>query len=220
MLVAMSVTQHGGPGAPYGPPPHVPGGAPAPPPGQPPYGWQQVPQPPRHRGSKVLAAGVIAAIVLATAALVVGIVDLTRSTPAPAVASSGPSTPTAPAGDTSTADRALCTAIAPLMGENDRINNTYGQLGDAGSPPRDAATPKFVTDTEDWAGRIQPILDQHPDANPYLRRTTQRFIDDQRLLASDITTGPLQEYIKSLFSDSIAAYAGPLHVCYELGVKW
>jgi hypothetical protein len=217
----MTATQHGGPGAPYGQPgAPVPGG-PLVPPGAPPgYDWRYAPPPPRR--SKVLAAGVVVAILLATAALVVGIIDLTRPTPPPAATaptSAAPTTAT-PGADTSGADRALCTAIAPLMGEGDRLNNTYTRLGDAGTAARDAATPKFVTDTQDWVGRVQPLLDQHPDASPYLRRTLQRSLDDQSLLASELAPGPLPEYIKSLFSDSLGAYAGPLHVCYDLGIKW
>jgi hypothetical protein len=220
-LVVMTATQHGGPGAPYGQPgAPVPGGPPVPPGAPPGYDWRYAPPPPRR--SKVLAAGVVVAIVLATAALVVGIVDLSRSTStsaATAPTSAAPTTPT-PAGDTSGADRALCTAIAPLMAESDRVDTAYVKLGDAGTPARDAATPKFITDTEDWVGRVQPILDQHPDASPYLSRTLQRFLDDRNLMVSDMDPGPLTSYAQTLWSDSTGAYAGPLHVCYDLGVKW
>lgn len=78
---------------------------------------------------------------------------------------------------------ALCSTVAPLMAENDATNNTYVKLGDAGTPARDAATPQFVRDTLDWVARTQPVLDQHPDVDPFLRRSMQRFIiDDLHLL--------------------------------------
>jgi hypothetical protein len=202
------------------PPAGVPGRPATPPPG---YDWRLA-SPPAPRRSKIRDAGIVTAILLAAAALVVGVVDLTRSTPAPAPvvsapASAAPTTAATP-GDTSAADRALCTTIGPLMAESDRQVNTLIKLGDAGTPARDAAIPKYITDTQDWVGRMQPILDQHPDVNPFLHRTLRRFVDDQRLATSDLDPGPLPQYIKSLFSDSVGAYAGPLHVCFDLGVKW
>ena len=118
----MTVTHHGGPGAPY-PPAGVPTpGPPAssrPPGGPPGYDWRYAAPAPRR--SKLLAAGVVLAILLATAALVIGIVLLVRPAPAPPAASPAPATSSATTtGDTTDADRALCTAIAPLMAENDR----------------------------------------------------------------------------------------------------
>jgi hypothetical protein len=162
---------------------------------------------------------------LATAALVMSVVGLARPTPAPvAAAPTSTSTSTSPSGssavDTTTADLALCTAIAPLMGENDQFSNTYIRLGEAGSPARDQALPKFIHDSQDWVKRVQPILDQHPDAESYLRRTLQRFLDDRSLLVSDMGPGPLTSYANALWADSLGAYSGPLHACDELGIKW
>jgi hypothetical protein len=54
------------------------------------------------------------------------------------------------------------------MSEIDRISNTYVKLGEAGTPARDSALPKFISDTQDWIGRVQPLLDQHPDAPVFL----------------------------------------------------
>jgi len=124
------------------------------------------------------------------------------------------------AADTTSADRALCTAIAPLMGENDRFSNAYIRLGEAGSPARDQALPKFISDSQDWVKRVQPILDQHSDANPYLQRTLQRFLDDRSLLVSDMQPGPLTSYANTLWADSLGAYSGPLHVCGGVGITW
>lgn len=106
------------------------------------------------------------------------------------------------------------------MSANDKFSNEYARLGDAGTDARDAATPKFISDTLSWIERVQPIVDQNPSADAFLRRTLQRYVDDQRLIAFDLTTGPLPGYMKSLFSDSVGAYAGPLHICDRLGVQW
>jgi hypothetical protein len=169
----------------------------------------------------MLAAGVVLAILVGAAALVIGIVLLVRPAPAPPAASPAPATSSATTtGDTTDADRALCTAIAPLMGENDRFSNAYVDLGDPGSPARDAATPKFITDTQDWIRRIQPLVDTNPGVDPYFQRSLQRFIDDRHLLVVDLTPGPLTSYSKTLWQDSIGAYSGPLHLCDGLGVKW
>jgi hypothetical protein len=218
----MTVIRHG-PGTQYGPSPAptVPGGPPAPPPGPPPSEWRY-PPPPTRRG-KGLPIAVAAAIVLATAALVIGIVDLTlpSQTAASVAPSAAPAAATPTTGqDTTAADRGLCTAIAPLMSESDRIGKTYVGLGPAGTPQRDAALPKFISDTQDWITRIQPILDQHRDASPFFQRSLQRFIDDQNLIVSDIAPGPLTSYAEALWSDSLGAYSGPLHICDQLGIKW
>ncbi|WP_234714218.1 hypothetical protein [Mycolicibacterium chlorophenolicum] len=161
---------------------------------------------------------------IALAALAVGIVSLvTRPAPAPAAATPAPvaAAPNAtPASDTSAADRALCTAIAPLMAESDRFSNAWTDLGEPGTPARDAATPKFISDTLDWIGRAQPMLDQHPDVDPFFRRSLQRFIDDLHLLVVDLRPGPLTSYAKALYADGVGAYSGPLHICDGLGIKW
>jgi hypothetical protein len=218
----MTVIRHG-PGTQYGPSPAptVPGGPPAPPPGPPPSEWRY-PPPPTRRG-KGLPIAVAAAIVLATAALVIGIVDLTLpSQTATSVApSAAPAAATPTTGqDTTAADRGLCTAIAPLMSENDRVVNTYVGLGPVGSPERDAAKAKYVSDIENWVGRIQPVVDNNGGADPFLLRSLQRFIDDQRLLVADLAAGPYQPYDDTIYADHLAAYNGPLSLCYKLGVKW
>jgi hypothetical protein len=106
------------------------------------------------------------------------------------------------------------------MGENDRFSNAYVDLGEPGTPARDRATPKFISDTQDWISRAQPILDQHSDVEPFFGRSLQRFIDDRHLLVVDLTPGPLTSYAKALWADSVGAYSGPLHLCDGLGIKW
>jgi hypothetical protein len=169
-----------------------------------------------------MAIAVAAAIVLAIAALVIGIVDLTRSSPSAAPAATTPTAPgptSAPA-DTTAANRALCTAIAPLMTEDNRVAKTLSSLAPAGSPAWNAALPKFVSDTKDWVGRIQPVIDSHPDVDPYFRRSLQRFVDDQRYLVADLEEGPWQDYDQTIWNDGLGADNGPLNVCWDLGVKW
>jgi hypothetical protein len=106
------------------------------------------------------------------------------------------------------------------MAESDRTGKAYGKLGLAGSPAWNAGLPTFISDTKDWFGRIQPVIDSHPDADPYLRRGLQRLIDDRRFLVADLEAGPFQTYDDTIWQDSLAAYTGPLNVCYDLGVTW
>jgi hypothetical protein len=106
------------------------------------------------------------------------------------------------------------------MAEIDRIAKSYVGLGEPGSPARDGGLPKLISDTQSWIGRAQPVLDQHPDVRPFFQRSLQRFIDDRDLLVSDLGPGPWPSYATALWSDSVGAYSGPLHICDELGVKW
>jgi hypothetical protein len=189
----------------------APPGVGMPPPSPPPY---RVDRPAGRRGFLV-AAGVVT-ILLAAAAFVVALVALGRQ---PTPTAPPTAAPTQPVSSTD-ADRALCEAIAPLMAESDRVSNAWTNAGDTGTPARDAALPKYVADTQDWARRIQPVLDANGQAQPFLTRTLQRFIDDRKLLVANIRPGPAQDYDKEAWSDSMMAYGGPLAICQELGVKW
>lgn len=217
----MTVAQHGPPSTPYGPAAGTaPGGPPPPPVGPPGNDWRYAP--PVRRGNKLMSAGIVITALISLAALAVGIVALvTRPTPATAVPAPAPaSRSAAPAGDTTTADRALCNAISPLMTEDDHNSNTWIATGDPGSPERDAALPKYRDDTEDWAGRIQDVVDANPNAHPFLLRTLQRFVDDRVLLVRNMRPGPSKQYDDEAWSDSMTAYGGPLSVCNALGIKW
>src|SRR5258708_5808250 len=87
----------------------------------PPYGG-----PPRASRRGVLGAvGVVLAILLAVAALIVA---LTREPPAPAAAPQAPPSQHAPTAD---ADQKVCQAIAPLMKENDDRSNAFLGTGQA-----------------------------------------------------------------------------------------
>ena len=178
------------------PPPYVPGLA-------------------RQRRISVAAIGVGLTFVVAVAALVVAVVALTTQ-PTPATPSSAPQKPQALAAD----DKALCQAIAPLMKENDDRSNAFLGTGAPGSPERDAALPKFVTDTQDWARRTQAALDAHANPPRFVTRALQRYIDDMQLFVASVRPGPGTQYDEAAWTDSIEAYGGPLAICQALGIGW
>jgi hypothetical protein len=196
------------------------GGQPGHPPRWPPPVGQPVPAPAPVRAFYWLIGlcGLIAIAALAT-----GIVALSKtsepSTTPPAVANSMSTTSTR-VGDTASADRALCQVIAPLMSESDSLTSVYMNTGTSHSPERIAATPEFVSDTKDWASRIQPVIDAHPGVDPYFARTLQRYVDDRQLYVTDLDAGPSLPYDDTVYADSMAAYNGPLRTCYDLGVRW
>lgn len=148
------------------------------------------------------------------------IIGLVRSGSSSAGSMSAPGITTSAAADTSAADRALCMVIAPLMAEDDRASNTWRNTGDPGTPARDGALPKYRSDTEDWARRIQPLLDEHQDANSFFRRTLQRFVDDRILYVRNARPGAPEDYDNEIWADSLSVYGGPLSICNELDVKW
>jgi len=157
---------------------------------------------------------VVLSILIAVAALIIAIVALNHEPP-PAPAASP--TQQAPAPD---ADRKLCQAIAPLMKENDDRSNAFLGTGQPGSPEQDAALPKFVTDTQDWARRTQQVLDTNANPPRLLTRTLQRYIDDMQLFVASVRPGPGTKYDEAAWTDSIVAYGGPLATCQALGVQW
>ena len=162
-----------------------------------------------------MAAIMVLAILLAVAALVIAVVALVRK-PAPTearAASANPAVSTA-------ADKALCQAIAPLMKENDDRANAFLATGDAGSPQRDAALPKFISDTQDWALRAQQALHAHANPPRFMTRSLQRYIDDMKLFAASVRPGPGTQYDEAAWTDSIVAYGGPVSTCQALGVSW
>lgn len=158
---------------------------------------------------------------VALAGLVVSIIGLMQppTVAAPVIGTSAPPSQT-PAADPTAANHALCNAIAPLMTESDGISKAYSNLGPAGSPTYRAGISTFVSDTKNWVGHIQPVIDGHNGADPFLRRSLQRFVDDRRHLVADLEEGPPQPYDQTDWNDSLSAYNGPLTVCWNLGVKW
>lgn len=185
--------------------------------------WPTAARPPRRTKEVGIAIGIaIGAMVIATAALIVGLIDLNRTRPAapPVTVTQRPSPPTRSAAEQANADHTACEAIAPLMSESNHTAQAYSSLGPANSPEWKVGVPKFVSDTKDWVSRIQPVIDTHPDADAYFRRSMQRFIDDRRYLVADLEAGPWQPYDQTNWNDSLSALGGPLSICWDLGVKW
>jgi hypothetical protein len=204
----------------------APSGVPYPPPGSymPPGSHAQPPQPtppPRKRGL-LIAVGLVIAILLATAALVVGIIAINRPT------SSTPANRTPPAAspttsgssDTTSDDRQLCEAVGPLLRESNETGKAFVNLGDPGTPARDAGIPGYEDSVLDWVKRVQPVLDSHAGADPYLRRMLQRMVDDIHSYATSIRPGPETAPDAAAWNDASVAYGGPYDVCHRLGVQW
>jgi hypothetical protein len=184
------------------PPPYVPAGP--------------LVQRPRRVGVLLAAIGIVVAIALATAALVVSLITAHRNaTPAPVAQTPGQAS-NQPA-STTQADKALCEAIAPLIKESNAEAKAFTTIAD-GTPERGAATPGFVSQTSDWVKRAQPVLDQYSTPPRYLTRTLQRYIDDMRLLASSLRPGSSTEADRTAWNDSLVALGGPYEVCGDLGV--
>jgi hypothetical protein len=216
----MTIARHGAQTAQAGPMPgpQGAGGPPAPPQG---FGWQPAPPPPVKR-DKGLAAAVGAAIVLAAAALVVGIIALVRPAPSAPPPSAAPASSSAHPAGTTEANRAFCTDIAPLMGESNKTAQAFSRVG-KDSPEWKAAAEKFIPETKEWVSRMQPVIDSHGDADPYLLRSMQRFVDDQRDLVADLEGAggaTWLPYDQTNWNDSLSAISGPTGVCWDLGVKW
>ena len=173
---------------------------------------------PRRR-SVLTAIGVLLAIAIAIAALIVALVrGGDTSAPATPTAQPSASSTAAPSSDTSAADKALCESIAPLMKESSTRKNAFTDLGPDGSPQRDAGLQTFRDETQDWVTRAQAALDEHADPPRFLTRTLQRYIDDMRMLSSNLRPGPITNSNAAGWSDSVFALAGPFEVCGKLGV--
>jgi hypothetical protein len=177
--------------------------------------WVGQPQQRRPRFSWLA----LCALVVAVAALVVGIAALVRPTSASPPAGPASSSSAHPSGTTE-ANRAFCTAIAPLMAESDKSAQAYSHLGPPNSPEWKPGAQTFVADTKAWLPRMQTVIDTHGDASPFVLRSMQRFVDDLQYLVEDLESGPWEQYDQTIWNDSLAAGSGPLNMCFDLGVKW
>jgi hypothetical protein len=165
-----------------------------------------------------LASGVALAVVLGVVALVLSVIGLTRS-PVP----QPPETPQAQPQDlfVEDADKALCEVIAPLMREQSDRTRNFQNLGEAASPERLGAIPRYKADTLEWARRIEPLLNEHAEPPRYLTRTLQRYIDGMLLYSENMYAerGP-DSFDNTTYESAIVDYGGPLGACYKVGVKW
>lgn len=155
---------------------------------------------------------------IAVASLALSIVELTKPR-APvahtAVNLRGPE-PTA----TAAATHDLCTVIGPLQAESDHIANRWMALGPVGTPARDGGTLTFISGIEGSIARVQQALDAHPGADGFLRRSLQRGLDDEHMIAADLGSGPFESYDQNAWLDRQASNAGVLSECAKVGVRW
>lgn len=202
----------------YGPPGGNPQVHPQMEPAAVPQGHQYAPPP--KRTSRLAPVLGLVAVLLAAAALVVSLVKKpevqTPAQPAPAPMTSAPGQQQL---FVANADRALCEAIAPLMKEIVAQNRAFGPLV-PGSPEQGAAIPGYRAFVEDWASRLQPILNQHNDPPRYLTRTLQSYIDDKLLYVELVQPGHVDSYDNDTWNQSGIDYGGPLGTCSKLGINW
>lgn len=205
-------------GGPYGPPPGPGPSGYGPPPAPPPV-FQ--PRRPGRLRTALAAAGIILAVVLAASALVVALTTRVDSNDSNSAAPSAgdPAASSSPA-YTEQADRALCTAIGPLMTEYNKVSNEWLGAGAPGSPGRDSALPKFKTDTENFVEEAEAVMGRHQGVQPRFERTLQRYLDDLWLLVNNIEPGPERSYDGAAWTDSLIAYGGPQSICDALGAGW
>jgi hypothetical protein len=106
------------------------------------------------------------------------------------------------------------------MAQSTDIGKKFVNLGYSGTPERDNGIPQFRADVEDWAKRIQPIVDADPGPPRFLTRTLKRYIDDTRLYAANIRPGPETDYDRAAWADRVVAYGGAFAECPKVGVQW
>ena len=116
---------------------------------------RQFPEPVARRTSPLLAIGVILAIALGAAALIVSLTSVGKQPTQPGEASTSTPTTQAASGDTTEADRALCQAIAPLIKESIQDGKDFVNIGFSGTPERDGGIPAYKAKVDALVGRIQ-----------------------------------------------------------------
>ena len=206
----------GTPTPPSGAQPPVPTdtGPPPPPPWPPQPGTKQ-----QHRGLLV-PIGVGVAVLLAAAALAVALVNGNgKASPAPGPTQSANPGPSEVLVDD--ADRSLCLAIAPLMIESQDTRKTFQAVGPQNSPERKFSIPKFERDTNDWARRIQQVLNDNAEPPRYLTRVLQRYIDDMTIYV--VTLSPVRDsssYETPIYDLTIMDFSGIMGRCLDVDAPW
>jgi hypothetical protein len=174
---------------------------------------------PARKRSGLITGGVVLAVLLGIAALVLSIVSLVRGPDA----APKPETPKVSSQElfVDDADKPLCEAISPLMREESDRTNAFLRTGAPESQERLDAIAKFKTDTLDWANRIQPVLNEYAEPPRYLTRTLQRYIDGMLLYSENMykERGP-DPFDNTTYDSAIVALGGPLGTCYKVGVRW
>lgn len=201
----------------FGAPP--PGSGPSQGPSGPGYAPQQAnfgPSTAPKRGrTGLLASGVVLAVVLGIAALVLSIISTIRG-PEP----SPP--PQAPQADQQQlfvdgADREFCDAMGPLMRESSDSRNALQRSGAPNTPERKAAIPQFVKDSYDWGRRAQDLLNQYSVPPRFLTRNFQKYIDDAIMFAEGLSpTRDSSIYESQLYEFGVMDLAGLIGRCSEV----
>jgi hypothetical protein len=167
----------------------------------------------------LVGIGVIVAILLGAAALIVSLTHLGSTTQSSAATTPASATPSA-SGDTTEADRALCQAIAPLIKEGAQDGKDFVNLGHTDTPERDAGIPDYKSQVDAWVERIQPVLDQHANPSRYLTRMTQMFIDFTHSYADNVRPGPEREADATAWNSRTVAFGAAYQICPKFGVTW
>lgn len=105
------------------------------------------------------------------------------------------------------------------MKENEDRGGEFTAL-EAGSSEQGAAIPGYRSFVEDWARRIQDVLNSHSEPQRYLTRTLQRFIDDKLLYVEMVQPGKVDKFDAPTWQQAAIDYGGPLGVCRGVGVTW
>lgn len=186
----------------------------------PPSAWQMQPGRTGQRRRFLLPLGVGVALLLAAAALVVALVkggSEPSSSPDP-IQGAEPEPAQVLLDD---ADRDLCLAIGPLMQESEDLKNGYIDSGPQNSPERKAAIPKFVEATQNWANRMEDVLNDNAEPNRHLTRVLQRYIDDSLIYAHDLAPDrDSSKYENPIYDLGVMDYAGALGRCAALKAGW
>jgi hypothetical protein len=162
------------------------------------------------------------ACVLATGALVVGIIGLSTARPQAArpPAAEKAEVPKA-SGFDDDVDRSLCLAIAPLMRESEDLRNAFINSGPQNSPERKAAVPKFQSDVYDWQKRFIKLLNERTDQSSFLSRVIQRYVDDSVIYAEILAPDrDSSKYEIPAYDLGVVDYSGPLGRCWDLDAGW
>lgn len=201
------------------PPPPAPPGAPGFP------GNSPTPTPSRvevRRGRAALWILVTLSTVVSIAALVVSIIAIADTAQEPSAPPPRPeaSKPAAPILFDDDADRALCEALPDLMRESTSRRNAFIATP-VDSPERKAAIPRFKTESEDWANRMQQVLAANAEPDRYLTRTLQRYVDDVLLYSQNTyPERPYDRFHDDMWNLAIVDYGGALGRCQQLGIRW
>ena len=173
-----------------------------------------------RRTSRLTVVLAVVAILLAGAALVVSLV---RKPETPVTAQPTP-TPTTTASrqrskySSTTPTGALCQAIAPLMRESRRANYEFSAALTVVRRSRRRRVPGYRAFTEDWANRMQAVLE-------FSRRPTAILtahlaaIHRRQALYVELATWSEMISVYRIHGLSSTDYGGPLSVCHKLGCQ-